>query len=320
MKFRSKISSGVLLLTLVMLFCTLATFLVWTIFGTYIPSAIFVGIDILLILPLYINTRYKVQNGYLYVSFGYFMLNYSIPCYDIISMTDVYSHTPAPALSGDRLRIKYIKNGKIKTICLSPADKQQFRNCIQAEIAQNNKKAQVSRDQIDLNTLQNVLNKESKVQNKMDRAAYFEQQQKLEQDIKENVRDMRNLERRMQKAEIEQYINEQKQAIKEANEQLSHKDMLKNYEDGRSNLQRKQLAELIALQDQKEKAERKQENKQWAKNKNKTPTTPPTPANVVKKQKTTQPQQLSKARKQQLQKKLGLNKTSNIFENSKKDN
>lgn len=317
MKFRSKISSGVLLLALILIFCTLGSFLIWAITKTYIFSAVLVGIDVLLFLPIYLNTRYKVQNGYLYVSFGYFLIHYAIPCYDIISMTDVVSSLPAPALSSDKLRIKYIKNGKIKTIVISPADKKQFRNCIQNEITLNNKKAQISHSQIDLNTLQNVLDKESKIQNKMDKEIFFEQQRQLERDVKENAKEMQYLEKRIQKAQIQQYAEEQKAAIKAANEQLSHKDMLKRYEDGRSNLQRKQLAELIALQDQKEKQERKKENKKWAKQKKeKKDTTPLTPTKPQTTQKSAKKkaQQPSKSREQQLQKQLGLDKNSEIFD------
>ncbi|MBQ7602943.1 MAG: PH domain-containing protein [Clostridia bacterium] len=327
MKFRSKISSGMLLLTLIFMFCTLGTFLVWAIVGTFIPSAVFVGLDILIILPIYINTKYKVQNGYLYISFGYFMINHAIPCYDIISMIDVYSNSPAPALSGERLRIKYVKNGKIKTISISPADKQQFRACVQNEILQNSKKAQVSRDQIDLNVLQNVLDKESKVQNKMDNEAFFEQQKQIERDLKENAKDMQYLEKRMQKAQILQYAQEQKQAIKEANEQLSHKDLLHQLEDGKANFQRKQLAALIALQDQKEKEERKKENKLWAKNKKEKqliqekPTATPQDELIKetnKSKETKKPSKLPYGREQQLKKQLGLDKSS-LFEKTQKD-
>lgn len=302
------------------MFCTLGTFLVWAVAKTYIPSAIFVGFDILILMPIYLNTRYKVQNGYLYVSCGYFLINYSIPCYDIISVTDIVSSLPAPALSSERLRIKYIKNGKIKTINISPADKQKFRACIQNEITQNNKKAQVSRDQIDLATLQNVLDKENKIQNKMDEEAFFEQQKQIEKDIKENAKEMQYLEKRMQKAQIQQYADEQKAAIKAANEHLSHKDMLKQYEDGRSNLQRKQLAQLIAMQDQKEKQERKKENQRWEKDKKQkqketVKTIPTKPQQKTQKPK---PQNLSKMREQKLKKQLGLDDKNKIFDDTKK--
>lgn len=262
MKIRSKISSGILLSTLLYLLLTLATFIVWAVTKIYIFSAVFVGLFLIIILPLYLHTNYKIKNGTLYINFGLFIFNYAIPCYNIISMTDVYSNAPAPALSGEKLRIKYVKNGQIKTINISPADKQELKDAINQQIQQNKNMVNESLKQIDKTQLQTVIDNEAQVQNKMDKQIYQEQQKQLQKDIKENYKDLEYLEKRAQKAVTQQYITEQKQAIKQANAQLLPKQMEK-FENGRNNLQRKQLSALIELKDKQEKEQRKAENAKW---------------------------------------------------------
>ena len=266
MKFRSKISSGVLLSTVFCLLLTLATFIIWAVTRIYIFTIVFAGLFLILILPMYLHTNYKVKNGVLYINFGIYMFNYAIPCYNIVSVTDVFSNSPAPALSGDKLRLKYIKNGKIKSINISPADKQALRDEITKQIKENQKLAQESLKQVDKTKLQSVIDKEALVQNKMDKETQLEQQKQLQKDIKENYKDLEYLEKRNKKAITQQYVNEQKQAIKQANAQLLPKQMEK-YENGRHNLQRKQLAALMELKDKQEKEQRKAENAKWEKEK-----------------------------------------------------
>ncbi len=260
MKIQSKIGSFMLILTIFVLLCTLATFIVWAVTGNYVPTIIFVCMSVLFLLPTYTNTNYEIKNGRLYINFGWFLIRYAIPCYNIISMTDAHSVTISPALSSERLRITYIKNDKIKSIYISPTNKELFRSTIQQTIDQHKVQANFLHTQVDQTTLQNVIAKEQQKQAKMDSKEQIEQQKQEQQDLRENSREVRRLEKRAQQAKIEEYKNEQKQAIKDATEQLNA-TLAK--QDDKTNMQRKQLSRLIAMHDEQEKRERKQENEKW---------------------------------------------------------
>lgn len=296
MKIQSKIGSGMLILTIFVLLCTLATFLVWAIWGNYVPTIIFACISLFFVLPIYLNTSYEIRNGYLYINFGWFLMHYAIPCYDIISMTDAQSICLAPALSGERLRIKYVKNGKIKSIYVSPANKDLFRTLVQEEIQNNFKKAQVSHEQIDTNTLEAVLSKEQKAQAKMDVEEMLAQQKQQQRDIKENSREIRRIEKRAKQAKISEYKTEQKKAIKIASLQI---DTQLAKEDNKTNMQRKQLSQLIALHDEQEKRERKLENEKWEREKREKLRQEKAKKKLAKKQKREQ-----EKRERELQKKI----------------
>lgn len=267
MQFRSKIGSGIILLALLWMLLTLASFLAWAIFGLYIFSIIFVSILIIFILPVFINTKYVVKNGYLYIHFGLFV-HQAIPCYNIISITNAQSVSISPALSSIRLRIKYVSNGKIKGLYVSPVDQDSFRNLIEDEIQLNFKKAQISQDQVDLSKLQEVITKETKEQEKMDEQAYIEQQKQNENELKQNSLFMLKLEKRAKQSKINDYKAEQLKAVKQANAEIEAEILSEmKYEQGKENMQLKQYAELISLHDKQEKQERKEEYRRWAEEK-----------------------------------------------------
>ena len=267
MQFRSKIGSGIILISLLWMLLTLSSFVACAIFGLYVFSIIGVSVLIIFILPIFINTKYVIKNGYLYIHFGLFV-HQAIPCYNIISITNAQTVSISPALSSIRLRIKYVSNGKIKGLYVSPVDQDNFRNMIEDEIQLNFKKAQISQDQVDLNELQKVIKKETKEQEKMDEQAYAEQQKQKENELKQNSLFMLKLEKRAKQSKINDYKAEQLKAVKQANAEIEAEILSEmKYEQGKENMQLKQFAELISLHDKQEKQERKEEYKRWAEEK-----------------------------------------------------
>ena len=263
MNYRSKIGSGIVLLSLIWLLLTLASFLVWAIFKLYIPCIICVSILLVFILPIFINTKYKVKDGYLFIHFGLFV-HKAIACYNIVSITNAQSIAISPALSSERLRIKYVNNGKIKSIYISPVDQDGFRNAIQEEIELNFKKAQISQDQVDKTQLEKVLSHEAKAQEKMDQQRFTEEQKQSLEELKNHSIEMLKLEKRTKAYKEKQYKTEHYKAVRQANAEFEAEILNQiKYDEARDNMKTKQLNELVAIHDKQEKAERKKEYKLW---------------------------------------------------------
>jgi hypothetical protein len=86
-----------------------------------------IGLGIVLPLWLLFSTRYTLDASLLTVRSG--PLKWKIPVGDIISITPTRSIFSSPALSMDRLRISY---GNKRSLMISPRDKEQFLQDIQA--------------------------------------------------------------------------------------------------------------------------------------------------------------------------------------------
>lgn len=267
MKFRSKIGSGFVLLTLIWMLLTLASFLVWAVFGIFIPCIVFVSILLIILLPVYLNTNYTIKNGYLYIHFGLFV-HQAIPCYNIVSITNSNSISVAPAISSIRLRLKFVKNGKIKSMNISPVDQNGFRQQIQDEIDSNFKKAKISQDQVDQTVLQNVLKKEQQAQQKIDEQSLLEQQKQDLNEQKQNSLEILKLEKRAKLSKTKEVKAEHLKAVRQANAEIEAEVLSQlKYNDGKQNLELKQLNELVSIHDKQEKEERKREYKLWAQEK-----------------------------------------------------
>lgn len=70
------------------------------------------------------NTRYNIQNQVLTIHCMF--LRWSIPLENIQSVTQTNNPISSPALSLNRLKIEYLKEGKVKQVLVSPKDQQRF--------------------------------------------------------------------------------------------------------------------------------------------------------------------------------------------------
>lgn len=78
-------------------------------------------------LPIF-NTYYVVENGTLVIKSLVF--RWKININDITQIEPTHSLLSSPALSLDRLKIYYMKNGKIATVMISPKNKEAFLQAI----------------------------------------------------------------------------------------------------------------------------------------------------------------------------------------------
>jgi len=84
------------------------------------------------------NTRYIIENEALIIHSLF--LKWHIPLANIQNISKTNNSISSPALSLDRLKIEYMKDGKIKQVLVSPRDQQAFRQAVE-----------VSRTQIEIN-------------------------------------------------------------------------------------------------------------------------------------------------------------------------
>lgn len=78
------------------------------------------------------TTRYTVANGQLNIRCMW--LNRNIPMADIQGVSPTSNSVSSPALSLDRLKVDYLKDGKIKSVLVSPKDKQGFTSLLMSKI------------------------------------------------------------------------------------------------------------------------------------------------------------------------------------------
>ena len=91
----------------------------------YLLFAAVYGVTILLLWWPLLNTRYSIEAGQLTVKCMF--LTWRIACSDIVSIQATEQSDAAPALSWQRLRIDYMKNGKPAFILLSPRNAEAFQ-------------------------------------------------------------------------------------------------------------------------------------------------------------------------------------------------
>ncbi len=135
MKFKSKIGDGLFISLVVFSVITLSMFVLWVITGVWWPAITLTAILLIIIAPIYFCTYYEITRNELRVYSG--ILGKSIEYRNIISMTDAESVRPSFALSHKRIMIRYMENEKIKSIYVSPANREQFRDVVTAEISKS---------------------------------------------------------------------------------------------------------------------------------------------------------------------------------------
>ena len=75
------------------------------------------------------NTRYIIENEALIIHSLF--LKWYIPLKNIQNISKTNNSISSPALSLDRLKIEYMKDGKIKQVLVSPRDQQAFRQAVE---------------------------------------------------------------------------------------------------------------------------------------------------------------------------------------------
>lgn len=131
MKFRSKIDWWLLLI-----FIVTTAIIVMKIYeanhnyslASNFPHLVIYSLIIFLIwLPIF-NTYYVVENNTLIIKSLVFRWKINID--DITQIEPTHNPLSSPALSLDRLKIYYMKNGEITSVMISPKDKERFFQAI----------------------------------------------------------------------------------------------------------------------------------------------------------------------------------------------
>ena len=131
MKFRSKIDWWLLLI-----FVVITANIVIKIYeanhlyslASNFPHLVIYSLIIFLIwLPIF-NTYYLVENDTLMIKSLVF--RWKININDITQIEPTHNPLSSPALSLDRLKIYYMKNGEITSVMISPKDKERFLQAI----------------------------------------------------------------------------------------------------------------------------------------------------------------------------------------------
>ena len=79
------------------------------------------------------NTKYTIKAGQLTIRCLF--LRWSIPLSDIQKVSVTNNSVASPALSLDRLKIDYLKDGKAKFILVAPRNKAKFCEAIEQQLA-----------------------------------------------------------------------------------------------------------------------------------------------------------------------------------------
>ena len=95
--------------------------------GSFIIAIVFAPVSILIILPIWLNTSYLMDESSLQVQCG-FIKHAKIDYGLILSVSEALNPISSPALSFDRLEIQYRNKYSVavRTIIISPKDKQGF--------------------------------------------------------------------------------------------------------------------------------------------------------------------------------------------------
>ena len=134
MKIPSKIGdvafTTFILLSLLTMFCGI----IWVLTGIWYPTVILLALLTIVIIPITFGTNYHIKDDALYINCGLFLINYKIDYSKIISLTDVDNLHFAPALSYHRISIRFINGETVKSILVSPKDKENFKKLIHLQI------------------------------------------------------------------------------------------------------------------------------------------------------------------------------------------
>ena len=95
-------------------------------------TAVYVITILVLWWPVF-NTKYTVKAGQLTIRCLF--LRWSIPLSEIQKVSVTNNSVASPALSLDRLKIDYLKDGKAKFILVAPRNKAKFCEAIEQQLA-----------------------------------------------------------------------------------------------------------------------------------------------------------------------------------------
>ena len=126
-KFRSKIDWWILAFFIAMSGLLLQLLLTMYAKGTLSQNLLFAVVYALTIVLIWwpvLNTRYVIDKDTLLITCLF--LKWRIPLSNIQKVTKTDFSIASPALSLDRLRIDYLKDGQAKFILLSPRNKEAF--------------------------------------------------------------------------------------------------------------------------------------------------------------------------------------------------
>jgi len=89
------------------------------------PGLILIGSVAIFISYMFLNTYYQIDGEILKIRCG-FLSRLTIEINSIKRISETNNPLSSPATSLDRLELKYLKNGKINTVMISPKDKSGF--------------------------------------------------------------------------------------------------------------------------------------------------------------------------------------------------
>lgn len=97
-----------------------------------VHTAVYVITILVLWWPVF-NTKYTIKAGQLTIRCLF--LRWNIPLSDIQKVSVTNNSAASPALSLDRLKIDYLKDGKTKFLLVSPRNKAKFCEAIEQQLA-----------------------------------------------------------------------------------------------------------------------------------------------------------------------------------------
>ena len=97
-----------------------------------VHTAVYVITILVLWWPVF-NTKYTIKAGQLTIRCLF--LRWNIPLSDIQKVSVTNNSVASPALSLDRLKIDYLKDGKAKFILVAPRNKAKFCEAIEQQLA-----------------------------------------------------------------------------------------------------------------------------------------------------------------------------------------
>lgn len=118
MKYQSKIDNKLLLF----IFGVLVTNLVWMIYLQSVIGIIIIALTSAFIIHVFVTTYYVITSDHFLIVKSSFLINEKISIQDITSIKESNNILSSPALSFDRIEIKY-KDG---SILVSPREKEKF--------------------------------------------------------------------------------------------------------------------------------------------------------------------------------------------------
>lgn len=222
MKIKSKIGDGAFISLVVFAILTLAMYVVWVISSIWWPAVALTAVLLLIIAPIYFGTYYEFTRSELRVYSG--ILGKSIPYRSIISMTDADSLAPAFCLSSRRILIRYMENEKIKSTYVSPANREQFRDLLNAEISKSTEiYREIPKTTMDM-AVEKARNEQVPFTPSQERAINTTEEKELTEQLN-LVKKAQKAEMKQQKAEAKALAKEQK--LKQKEERAQQKAELK---------------------------------------------------------------------------------------------